>query len=104
MEISRREMNKQYNKHRFEVLSNGEHLVIADHHNNTVTWYKKDSRTNLEGRTSIDYVDKSLETNGFRHIRMLEDNLNQEYDILFPLVYYHRFMFECHFMNVCQHL
>lgn len=71
--ITRREMEKGYNKVRYEILEGHETLIIADHQKGKLYHYKFEE---VEECDTHDKIDNAYLTNGWKHRKQLEDNLN----------------------------
>jgi len=77
--ISRSTIKRQYNKARFEVLEGNDTLVIVDHQKGTISWFKPERVDNFkeEGRSTREYVEDALLTNGWKHLRNVEDGVSE---------------------------
>lgn len=73
MSMNKSEMKRNYNKHRFDVMVGHGTLYIIDHQKKTMVVYDKREEVS-EYREN--YVEDALETNGWKHLRDIEDNLN----------------------------
>lgn len=73
--MNKSQFRKQYNKLRFDVLEGNNVLVVADHERKTITEYII-SRVIVDVVDTYDKVENAYLTNGWKHLRQIEDNVN----------------------------
>ena len=71
--MNKSEMKKQYNKHRFDILEGHGTQYVVDYQKKTMTVYSQ--REEREYRDN--YVQDALETNGWKHLRNIEESLEE---------------------------
>lgn len=69
--MNKSELRRNYNHFRYEVLSGNGTLYIVDNHKKIITIYKEECKHELRDN----YVEDALLTNGWKHLRNIEESL-----------------------------
>lgn len=75
--MNKNELRREYNKIRFEIVEGYGQLVIADHQEGKLRFYKLQE---IEKCDTRDKIDNAYLTNGYKHLRQIEDSANKTYD------------------------
>lgn len=75
--MNKTELRKQYNKHRFQILKGHGTIMIADSQENILIECKIENVRDFtnDDQTVSEYVYNALETNGWKHVRNVEESI-----------------------------